>query len=350
MTLRMSHQYDVAADMFVFDVSGQTLKKLKNHGLMLRHDGDALHILYEGILVDDVLQPLKPITSDVAKDLSLQIYIRAKNPKLFLVSEHIPEPGKSIFYFSNKDVVIRTSPSASVGDIHLTSNTSGYTAEQGDISMLHPQRLDLAAQSGEPAVLSLTSALSKACIYELIKPVGGLLKVNADFSQFGPGLFSLEFNDETREFFASDELLRNSAFAVVELFMNVDVDEAVRIVAVDGGVTEREYRIEFSSRSTIWRYFVVPRHTAIPDATQISIQSDNHTFSPAMTTQLPSEEPAFVIQSIAPIPLRALGEKNIALKKSMGPVKDLVRHLPCPTPAALTNESETDYSDMYVYV
>jgi hypothetical protein len=166
---------------------------------------------------------------------------------------------------------------------------------------------------------------------------------------------------EGERFYIHDELARNGAFGVIELFLGADVPEAGRLVDAEGKGLGKSLEIRFAQPQTVWRYHVFPRDNKL-NFDQVRVHGGSPSFSggqPDGVEKSSSVEiggrTAHVFLSTGPLPIRARPIQNIELrhKPDQNSTITLVTHLPNPRLASLNYDAAQSqgpfYSDIFVH-
>ena len=318
----------------------ETKRLMKNYELLFREKESGFFILYS--TSGEGSEILRPISGRE----NFRFYLTPKSPDFGSITD-IPMDSQKIFVFSN------VSSAKDGGKLPLHANSpSGDTVSAADSYELTSQKLRLNEAASAPVKYEVLDRSGTIVISKTLAPVEGVIFYEEDFSHRPAGLYELRKDGvKVKEFYADNFLIRNKAFAVVEIHTGEGVPDDYAIVDSNGAVTSRSYILKFKSRSSTWRYFVIPRHIELEDDDILVVEGNSDiTFSAGVIKSLPGESTAYVFESTGEFALSKTSRKNIALKKEDGVTKVLVNQLPTPEASNLMIEEEKVYSDIFVYI
>ena len=341
LEVAVDHEYgSLSKPYFNIVPTADCAELLKNTALLFRPDKDSFKLLYSCIKDSD--EVLKPID----EQLKFRFYLKLEYADFHNISD-LPFEGNKIYYFSN-------ATSAADGDKLLLNSESPVKTHvtEEDLYDFSSQTLRIDEESPVPVTYAIHTQEGLEIYSKTITPVEGRIFHEYNFSHRPAGLYELRKNGiKEKSFYADNSLLQNRTFAVLEIHTGEGIPADYVITKNDGTVTARSYSLKFKSRSTTWRYFVIPQYSTLEDDDTLVIEGNSEiTFSAGVEEILPSGESAFVFKSASAFPVKKTAQKSIALKKEDGVSKTLINHLPNPVASSLSFEEEKVYSDIFVYI
>ena len=341
VSVNIDHDFgSLPGPYFTVTPSPDTADLLRNNALLFRQTGNNFQILYSTVKESEDL--LKPIT----ETLKLRFYLDLNYADFHNFTD-IPFESSKVFYFSN-------ATSAKDGDslpLHSESPSEKYTTED-DLLEFSAQKLRISETSSDPISYSLYDQEGIQVYSKKVPPVENQIFHEYNFSHRDAGLYELRKNGvKDKNFYADNFLIKNRTFAVLEIHTGEGIPADYVITKNDGSVSAKDYILKFKSRSTTWRYFVIPQYSELEEDDTLVIEGNSEiTFSAGVEETLPSGESAFVFKSASVFPVKKEAQKNIALKKDDGVSKTLINHLPNPVASSISFEEEKVYSDIFVYI
>lgn len=116
-------------------------------------------------------------------------------------------------------------------------------------------------------------------------------------------------------------------------------------------VTSRLYHLVFQNRSTIWKYYVVPKYANNFTSLQLET-SNNSKFSKAVETQISDGSKAFLFVSEQPLELKEITNYEFQLKKQQrsDTSKVVIKRMPVANNKLIKPEKDYFFSEILVYV
>jgi len=339
--VRTEHQYSsVLPPFFHITPSSETVSLIRNYGLLFRTADNQFTLLYStNSESDEIVNPIK-------NSLKLRFYISLKYSDFHSITD-IPFEADKIFLFSN----IQSEKDGDELPLHSESPADKFTTD-ADSYTVELQFLKISEESTIPVQYELVNDLGETVFQKTFTPVENIISFEYDFSHRSAGLYELRKDGiKVKSFYADNFLMRNKTFAVVEIHTGEGVPDDYKFVDSNGAVTSRSYKLKFRSRSSTWRYYIIPRSIVLDGDDTLVVEGNSEiTFSTGVSKTLPNGSAAFVFESVSEFPLFKESQKNIALKKEDGASKTLINQLPSPGASNIMIEEEKVYSDIFVYI
>ena len=283
------------------------------------------------------------VSEMVNPEFYLLFWVDLKEQNFLNFTELPLSPKEGIYFFSNLD--------QNQNDLlHKEEAVSG-----ADRMALRPLRFSYAFASdpnaAQPAEVKVVDRKGET-VLTIREAETGLGKVSIDLKPYGAGRYSLSVNGQAEEsFVAAHQGISEHPFALIELGNPGD------IITSDGQCNAAGYTINFSARSTTWRYYVINRKPEpIGSSAVVDVQGKIN-FSGPENTSLPTGEEATAFTSGSPIALAQSPNYEFSLydqyNAEVGIGNLLMEKLPAASPNQIVpegNSPEQIFSEIYIYV
>lgn len=342
------------AEDFTITPAGTCRQDLLDHGLLFRTTPKGFAVLY-GLTRNDngSPQPLRPLE----KALKLSFAIASANPYLTNFSNLPLDGGNDQVYHLHN---LNDNPQG--GKFLLTSERTSDRLTQHDRIKLKPQSFQYTSKvNTSQAEIDVVNDTGKMVLKKLVETTEGIISCPVNLKDGPPGKFILKV-EGTREleFYASNELMSKSIFAVIDVFFTDNVPDAYRLIDDDNKPLPKTYTLRIDRRETYWRYYVVMKYRTDTSSGDLSITSPDISGSPVVfekqsRQQISDGTKAVPFVSNRPIPFRQSPVKGVQLKKANGSGGSgifEIDNLPNPSVAALKPDGSTNkvYSEIFVYI
>lgn len=345
-TVNVIHRYFEPGKKGPFSLvpSQACLKSLRRFALLFRCYDNGFTVYYKQESDDSDL-PCRPIDEPVV----FTFYIFSNDPFLFSYSD-IPffKPGKHLLVFNNLNKKGRknTKLSLATASSNLASTADMVILERGGFykqNLAQSESIELCDESGNHHT-------------DCMAIDGRQLKI--DLSQKRPGLFTVK-NEKGKisAFYFDQNISAQKPVGVIRLHVSAKVmpsyqfTEAKQLNTTDQvlPVKPKEFEIQFGSRSTIWRYYLISRLGTGIDRNNLVIKNENNDlklkspksqeekiktvsfFKNPQPATFNNGDQAIVFVSDQPIPMRKKAYKNIELNIVDGiQEQPVIEHLPNP--------------------
>lgn len=341
----ISHGYFGEAADFIAAPTLECALKLKDYALVFKNTRNGFAVFYEAAIDDSgKVKPKRPIEREEVFAFALI----SPDPH-FLNYTKLPleAPFGGIYRLTNLSGNVKD------GALILSSDITSDCVTGMDRILLKGRFFYHAVKTQNASVRAeVKDSLGKTVFDEELGAQEGVCNCPVDVRGFCPGLFSLHIDGKKEfDFYASDELVRKSAFGVVDVFKSAGVPDAYRFTDTGSDVAKKKYEIRFERRSTFWRYYVVLKYRQNISGPELSIKSSSPavSFTSLGKKTLSDGSAAFVFVSDAELPLQKAGINGVRLEKP-GADAFKIENLPGASVTSITPEGGKVFSDIYVYV
>lgn len=248
----------------------------------------------------------------------------------------VPYDSGSILCFTNAGC----KPAKKTSD-SISLSTSPY-AGSADQYQLLPSSFSIQIPPGSsPSSVSATTVFGNILLPSL------QTKTENQYSQMN-GIVIQNINGKKITAYASSWAVKNRPVAVVEIFMNEkELPDSCKIMSVSK-TTPKNFIVQFDSRLTKWRYFIVNKTDKKVDNLFIDTRNNKIMFV-STGERIILNSTAFVLESKSPIKMQQYpGEDfNLEIRNSGG---SILKNIPLPSAETLSTENKTDYIDTYIYI
>lgn len=175
-----------------------------------------------------------------------------------------------------------------------------------------------------------------------------------DLRHLAPARFSLKFkNSKTNllEFYTKDSSFEK-CFGIIDIYIQHKNIPKEYAILTDKGIQFQDYHIQFDTRQTYWRYFIIPNKNVEYTSYQITHKDGKIQFEDPQTVELSTGAEATVIVTKSPIPLKDKPNEifELQMKKAKGTGSAMT--LPCAKTDSIKPDKTTGkiYSDIFIYL
>ncbi len=234
---------------FIIEPAARCRQLLRNYGLLFKKTPQGFVVLYE--IIRDEADQSAPLKS-IEEEIKLSFILKPSNPYLLNYSD-LPlrsEPNH-LYRLHNMNDNLKND------ELLLTSSTNINHLSQSDRIEVKPQLFQYRrAMAKTVTEMELIDEWGASVTSKTLVAVEDLLSFTVDLTGRPPGRYLLKLDGEVvLDFYASDELMRQNAFGVVDLFSGDLVPEAYRFVRESGEAHPR-YVVRLETRRTYWKYHV----------------------------------------------------------------------------------------------
>ncbi|MCW9708154.1 hypothetical protein [Fodinibius salsisoli] len=342
--LEISHDYyrnNQSAD-FRITPAGDTVRQLRNHGLLFRKNPSGFSVLGEVIPagggdVELLRSPEKPAR--------YQFLLHQQQPD-FLNYTDLPfhEVGKTIYYFNN----LQSNIDGGIKYLHFASDH--VTA--GD-------QLDLESGNYRYAVSGTEIQKTARLVFpdlgieekQQVSNTEGVFNFQFDLSNYPAGRAELWIDGSKEElFYSAGTEQMAGVFGIIEVFHSNEVPSTYQFLDDNNFVEAQNYQLAFQKRSTFWKYIIVNKSGA--DLDDPGIQNGSYTFTQDTSGSYPSNYSVFI--SDQEIPLSQEGIDSLSLRKKFSTSnRKVLDGLPNPRQNMLRRDEANInkfYSEVYLYI
>jgi hypothetical protein len=252
------HEYykSKLSDDFLFAPTSTCRRMLQKYGLLSRATPQCLAVFYEAEEDDSKkLHPVRPIKEDVRFSFVLKI----KTPFLLNYSDlPLDLPSDHIYYLNN---LIDNQQNQ---QLLLSSNKATEFVSSQDALKLRPQLFQYVFNTPKDhAEFEILDEWSQVVKRERKTVVEGVLSYEMDVRGVGPGKYTLKIDGEQKEqFYASDEIIGNEVFAVVDILHHGSVPQPYMFTDPNANhdASARTYAVKIDRRKTFWKYYFVLKY------------------------------------------------------------------------------------------
>jgi hypothetical protein len=150
--------------------------------------------------------------------------------------------------------------------------------------------------------------------------------------------------------------VKGTPFGIIELVFNDEIVESILDNLMDNELPEFNYEIKFDSRSTIWKYVIVPNYARKLKELRISmLEGESVKFDTPQSIEIQDKE-ALLFQTTEPIKYQEFYDFSFQLKRGSGgnggkTVIKKMQYAPIDRIIPVDKENKEDYiSEIYVYI
>ncbi|MBN1480897.1 hypothetical protein EH223_00265 [candidate division KSB1 bacterium] len=346
----------------------QCRRQLRNYGLIFKQTEGGFKIFYEVATGGAANEPKKPLIDP----LKFSFLLIPQTPYLLNYSDlPLDTKPKDLFVFNN---LYDNEYSNADENVLFLSNKNRENSSHTKIYASEDDRLPVRSQAfqysfetdKESILLEVVDRLGRVIIQNKVVVNEGLLSYFIDLHSVPPDQYIIKLDGSVEEaFYASDEIIRQNCFGIIDIYANEAVPENYRFVDETGFVLpddagEKPYRtfiVRIKNRQTIWMYIVGVKFKKDIDTSKLAIDS----FTQLDEIVMPDNSKRVRFVSDAPKPLQEGVEKQIALKYLIengnnngngngSTTNVLIGHLPNPSIAVLKPDGDNIYSEIFVYI
>ncbi len=350
--VRLFHRFfeGTAGEVFDLAPTRECRKLLANWGLLFKKIPGGFVLLYE--ITEDgggISHPLKPIDSP----LTFSFVVLPLDPRMVNYSD-VPLDRLPGFIYSLHNL----RDNQQQGALLLTADTQNPYLSSADRVALRPLSFRYTFQSTQNSVLlDILDSLGTKVRSLSVSTTDGTGICTVDLRPRGPGMYTINIDGQKAfDFYASDEIARMKAFAVIDICCGSHVPGPYRFLNDSFDVVRKTYTVRVDARRTFWKYYVVLKYRRTVDPGDLSIHHPapgiQFTRLPVMTLGDGTDAVPFVSNQRLPLAIKPV--KGIALKKKNGggggPLE--IQDLANPSAAALVPSSGGTgaYSEIYIYI
>jgi len=217
---------------FVINPTKECSEKLKGYGLLARKDYGGITILFPKIKNE--------ILKEIEEKIKFEFVLVSENEYLLNFSNlPLEENKQQIYYLSNIDEnkVYRN-------NLH-TLNTN---ISNNDRVTIKPLNFTYTIESANTSVnVKIKNYFNEIVKSDKVYPIDNKYNYHINLTSHKSGFYELIVDGTSKlKFYASDEIIGNSFFGVIEITRE--------------DMTEKEYTITFKKRSSVWRYYVEAKY------------------------------------------------------------------------------------------
>ncbi len=321
---------------------------LNNYGLLFRRAKTGFTVLYM-TEAGSSNTPVKKINNDI----KFSFYLKLKNRLLPNFSDiPLDNATKSIFYFTNRNNNIQNS------ELLLSAGTSDQYVSDIDRVALKPKSfLYTQTYPNATAAVSVAGIDGNEVLNDSVNSIKGTINYNVDLSGYQPGIYKLKVDGAVKlNFYADDAADRENIFGIIEIFNDAAVPLGYRMTDASGNIAEKKYSVNFASRKTFWKYFIVLKYRNSVNPADLSLTYPDATNNFTKQTQITLSDgnPAIPFISDQLIPMKEKGIKGIKLEKTNGGGSGLfeIDNLPNASIEHLSPDPVAGkvYSEIFIYI
>jgi hypothetical protein len=341
-TVNILHNYyseNKTSDL-VLVPTARSLALAKKLGLIIKTTENGAVVLFDSDKTDSLLYELD---HNPSVKFSFQAY--SKNP-FFLNFTNLPiEQKNSVLYFSNEQ------GRKEEGNEYLLHNSS-YVGEE-DFQTLLNGSLKVEAEGNEKEV-EVYDVLGNL-VYTSKISANGVGYIDSKMLPEGK-LRLLENKTEKFTFVNAGDFTVNKPIGFIDLSLSGKIKKELINGAQIKNLAHYNYKVFFESRSTLWKYLIIPKYNNAVQNSVITTNNRNISFSGPETISMSNGETAFVFLADKNLPLKERSDFNFQLKagKLIGSGKTLINRLPLPSVEVIKPESRNSnakvFSEIIVYV
>lgn len=320
---------DLGASLFSYLPTAETELLMKRLGLICKAFNGTVNCLYDPEKIDALVNEIQR-----EGDLTFRFLVDTRSDLFLNITEMPVDVLGKMYYFSNNNFVRE-------GDNEVW-HQAAFANEENLFAVYNNLQLpdnwigkELTLKCGEKTV-SKWKAESKT------------VNLNLPTGKYSVG------SDATGwvNFIHSKEIGIKKPLAYIEIALTRGNTENFLSSLIDNQLIPSRGLIRFESRTTYWRYFIVPKYNIATDRFQIFTNDRKVEFSGPEEVKLPSGEKAYVFLSGISLPLMQKVTHNFQLKNKDGKV--LVQRLPVAAIDQIIPEVQhgvsKNFSDIKVYV
>jgi hypothetical protein len=155
---------------------------------------------------------------------------------------------------------------------------------------------------------------------------------------------------------AGSRNIKGSPFGRIELLFNDEILEKILDGLIDNEIPEFKYEINFDSRSTIWKYIIIPNYSRKLKELRISmLEGDTVRFSSPQSIEI-NEKEALMIQTEEPVKYQEFYDFSFQLKRGSGgnggkTVIKKMQYAPIDRIVPVDKNNKENYiAEIYVYI
>ena len=323
-------------------------RTLQRHGLLFKETPGGFVVLYETTGAAGPPEPKRPLNPP----LNLAFALRSRSPHLVNFTDlPLDKAPRQIFYLTNRNKTLTD------GQPLLSAASGSEFLSASDLLELRPQRFQVAVESAASALLwELLDALGTLVDQQRVGTVEGTCTYAVDLAGRPPGRYLLRRDGvEHLSFYASDQLVGEFPFGLIEIAVDAKVSADFSFLANDGKVQFRSYSLKLDARKTTWEYYVVAKYETKVKPTDLSLTLEDPPviFNRLAAVTLADGSTAIPFVADTPLPLTRRPLKGITLNKKKGestPKLD-IDSLPNPSVAEIIPAAGGQViSRVYLYV
>lgn len=299
------------------------------------------------IVWDDDSEAFATLSEEEKKAFKLRFYLEITDSNFLNYSDLEADFRDQVFCFTNKnrekkdrETALSDETNASAKDrFKLTGDSYVYPIQEDDQS----------------AGFSLRNSLDET-VQEFSEDEVRDSKLHLNLTDQPAGLYKLWKQDEAvLSIYKDAKLFWKPVFGVIEVFL---FDDSGVSGVLNGQEKAKTFTLQFGARSTIWRYYIIPKYSSSASLNVEQMQilngrnGESISFINKGQQRLSDGKEAMVFDSETPILLRDKTDQKYQLKSADGKV--LIKRLPTPSTHFIHTQTETDqqhfYSEMYVYL
>ena len=295
----------------------ETSRLLKKLNMLYREESAGFTILHDASKKESLISQLK------ADDYELNFYLFPKNPYYLNFTELPVEAVDRVAYFSTESV--KNSPDTKV-KLHESETV-------GEKDFYKALQQDFAFSPEDGKECELLNAKNEVVAKKEIDQTG---VTYIDSSKLIPGKYFVNLDKKlSKTLVLLNEPLRGNPISLVNISLSGGLKKSILDTLEKGeDLPPYSYEINFSSRSTYWKYFVVPKYSKELDKSVIKDLGKKLDFSTPKPCDLQNGMKAYCFVSDQPIQLNELPKVKFQLKKANGKEtggKSLIDLLPVPS-------------------
>jgi hypothetical protein len=340
LSIKTKHHYykDDSGGGFQLKPTSQTQTILQKMGMMGKLSDGQFHILYD---VGKIERVEKYFTENTY--LSLQFLLYSHEPYFINITEIPSEGVGKVLYFTNKgeEKYLSQQDGVSANDFYT------YRGESSSYQNNQKKSIELSLKNNKgEEIWKKTLAENEKSILSM--------------QNFPFGLYSLSENSkEIEKFVYLVKEFAQMPLALVEIdFQNKLSKTLLSKIRNQEIFSPWRFEIQFESRQTYWKYFIVPKYENSLEDLSIDTGKTKIDFKGPSNAQLPNGQAAYLFESSQTLPIQQAGQYEFQLiqnKDNKGKKnKRMVQRLPLARANAIRpvsrDVSSKIYSEIYVYL
>lgn len=341
LTLKVSHNYfaNNSTTDFKLVSTKSTDEIFRKVGFMCKSNDEGLFLLYDKARTESFVWYLENF--DLPK---FSFWLHASNTYFHNFTNLPAEDRTTIFYFDNQKV--ETSENATLHENDFVSSANAFKIKPAYFEMSFAKN----------AKIALMDENKNIFIQETIE--GQIF--NFDMRGFQEGKYTITENGKDKETFVYlQNMMPPRPVGLIELKMSEKGrKEILGQIKEEEPLTTRNYKVCFETRSTYWRYLIVPKYQNSLQNLVIDTGETKVPFKGPKTQKLPNGVEAYCFESEKPLALQEITNYNFQLvknKDSKGKsIHQILRRLPVPSFEMIKPESRNPdskiYSEIIIYI
>ncbi len=333
----------------------QCKKFMRDYGLLFKKTPNGFALLYETVR-NQSNETLPKFPLD--RSIKFSFILKAANPYFHNYS-NLP------FQLSSSHIyrMANMNNNENNNRLLLTSNTNHDSVSEDDAVELKSQSfLYQFSSTNNSDAIKIVDEFNTTVIEKAVEIVDGKFSFRINLKNHPPGLYSLLINGSNQlNFYASDELMGQNVFGVVEIYHHNLVPQAYKFVTENQNqdviYQTKTYTVTFETRKTFWHYYVVLKYRTNINANDLTIgpidPNSTLVFNRENNVSLSNGKVAVPFVSNEQLPIQENRIMGIRLNKSNGNNSGVfeIQNLPNASYRQIHVDGNNDlFSKIYVYV